>query len=115
MNGFVDHGLDESAFGEKKGFSEGIRSFDAFRKIFPIPLRSYLINILDPQVMHLSTKMRKQACPLPKSTRLTSLFTSQNQTNLHPSKLHWWLHHPRPHHSLHSTLLHRAPPLVLRP
>jgi hypothetical protein len=32
MNGFTDHGLDESAFGEKKGFSEGIRSFDAFRK-----------------------------------------------------------------------------------
>ena len=32
MNGFADHGLDENAFGEKKGFSEGIRSFDAFRK-----------------------------------------------------------------------------------
>ena len=33
MNGFADHGLDENAFAEKKGFSEGIRSFDAFRKI----------------------------------------------------------------------------------
>ena len=32
MNGFADHGLDENAFAEKKGFSEGIRSFDAFRK-----------------------------------------------------------------------------------
>ncbi|KAK4691178.1 hypothetical protein P7C71_g5770, partial [Lecanoromycetidae sp. Uapishka_2] len=35
MNGFGDHGLDESAFGEKKGFSEGIRSFDAFPKTKP--------------------------------------------------------------------------------
>lgn len=32
MNGFADHGLDESAFREKIGLSEGIRSFDAFRK-----------------------------------------------------------------------------------
>ena len=31
MNGFADHGLDEGAFGEKKGFSEGLRTFDAFR------------------------------------------------------------------------------------
>ena len=31
MNGFVDHGLDEAAFGEKKGLSNGLRSFDAFR------------------------------------------------------------------------------------
>lgn len=38
MNGFTDHGLDESAFGEKKGLSEGIRSFDAFRTISPIVL-----------------------------------------------------------------------------
>ncbi len=38
MNGFADHGLDENAFGEKKGFSEGIRSFDAFRKIPINPL-----------------------------------------------------------------------------
>lgn len=38
MNGFTDHGLDESAFGEKKGFSEGIRSFDAFRKTRPATL-----------------------------------------------------------------------------
>ncbi len=32
MNGFADHGLDDSAFGEKKGLSENIRTFDAFRK-----------------------------------------------------------------------------------
>lgn len=33
MNGFADHGLDESAFGEKRGgFRENIRTFDAFRK-----------------------------------------------------------------------------------
>ena len=36
MNGFADHGLDESAFSEKKGLSEGIRSFDAFRKNSPL-------------------------------------------------------------------------------
>ena len=38
MNGFADRGLDESAFGEKKGLSEGIRSFDAFRKSSNVPL-----------------------------------------------------------------------------
>lgn len=33
MNGFADHGLDESAFGDKTGgFRENIRTFDAFRK-----------------------------------------------------------------------------------
>lgn len=35
MNGFADHGLDEGAFGEKKGFSEGLRTFDAFRTSCP--------------------------------------------------------------------------------
>ncbi|KAL8708685.1 MAG: hypothetical protein Q9220_006510, partial [cf. Caloplaca sp. 1 TL-2023] len=33
MNGFADHGLDESAFGDKTGgFRENIRTFDAFPK-----------------------------------------------------------------------------------
>ena len=32
MNGFADHQLDESAFGEKKTFTDGLRTFDAFRK-----------------------------------------------------------------------------------
>jgi hypothetical protein len=39
MNGFADHGLDETAFGEKKG--NIVQAFDAFRKnflIFPILL-----------------------------------------------------------------------------
>ncbi|KAF6221211.1 hypothetical protein HO133_002066 [Letharia lupina] len=35
MNGFADHNLDEGAFGEKKGFSEGLRTFDAFPKTKP--------------------------------------------------------------------------------
>lgn len=40
MNGFVDHGLDEGAFGEKKGFSEGLRTFDAFRmSSLALPMR----------------------------------------------------------------------------
>ena len=30
MNGFSDHGLDEDAFGEKKG--NLVQAFDAFRK-----------------------------------------------------------------------------------
>lgn len=34
MNGFADHGLDEGAFGEKKGFSEAFRTFDAFRRSY---------------------------------------------------------------------------------
>lgn len=38
MNGFADHGLDEAAFGEKKGFTEGLRTFDAFRKLYTSPL-----------------------------------------------------------------------------
>ncbi|MCJ1450552.1 hypothetical protein MMC28_000885 [Mycoblastus sanguinarius] len=35
MNGFADHGLDEASFGEKKGFTEGLRTFDAFPKTKP--------------------------------------------------------------------------------
>lgn len=37
MNGFSHHGLDEDAFGEKKG--NIVQAFDAFRKL---PLRSAL-------------------------------------------------------------------------
>ena len=33
MNGFADHGLDEAAFGEKRGFSSNLQTFDAFRKL----------------------------------------------------------------------------------
>ena len=36
MNGFVDHRLDEAAFGEKKGLTGGLSTFDAFRKLNPI-------------------------------------------------------------------------------
>jgi hypothetical protein len=32
MNGFTQHGLDEDAFGEKKG--NIVQAFDAFRKQF---------------------------------------------------------------------------------
>ena len=32
MNGFPDHGLDQAAFGEKGGFTQGLRTFDAFRE-----------------------------------------------------------------------------------
>ncbi|KAI9813476.1 MAG: hypothetical protein M1827_004152 [Pycnora praestabilis] len=32
MNGFADHGIDEGNFGEKNGFTEGLRTFDAFPK-----------------------------------------------------------------------------------
>ena len=39
MNGFAERGLDEDAFGEKKGAFSGIRSFDAFREyLFPKPI-----------------------------------------------------------------------------
>jgi hypothetical protein len=31
MNGFAEHGLDEDAFGEKKG--NIVQAFDAFRKL----------------------------------------------------------------------------------
>ncbi|KAL9108539.1 MAG: hypothetical protein Q9227_006754 [Pyrenula ochraceoflavens] len=34
MNGFAEHGLDEDAFGEKKGLS-GLKTFDAFPKTKP--------------------------------------------------------------------------------
>ena len=37
MNGFADQGLDEGAFGEKKGISEGLRTFDAFRELHIVP------------------------------------------------------------------------------
>lgn len=45
MNGFADHGLDEAAFGEKKGFTEGLRTFDAFRKLCASPLRGFFSTI----------------------------------------------------------------------
>ena len=32
MNGFAEHGLDEDAFGEKKGSI--VQAFDAFRKSY---------------------------------------------------------------------------------
>ncbi|MCJ1376281.1 hypothetical protein MMC20_007523 [Loxospora ochrophaea] len=32
MNGFADHGLDESAFAEKQGLGDSLRTFDAFPK-----------------------------------------------------------------------------------
>ncbi|WEW58354.1 hypothetical protein PRK78_003822 [Emydomyces testavorans] len=35
MNGFADHGLDEDAFGDKKGLAGGLRTFDAFPKTKP--------------------------------------------------------------------------------
>ena len=41
MNGFAAHGLDEDAFGEKKGLSSGIRSFDAFRMAFLVHVRKF--------------------------------------------------------------------------
>lgn len=41
MNGFADHGLDEAAFGEKKGFTEGLRTFDAFRKLYTNPSHGF--------------------------------------------------------------------------
>ena len=47
MNGFADHGLDEGAFGEKKGFSEGLRTFDAFRmSCLALPLHCAQLMIL---------------------------------------------------------------------
>ena len=63
MNGFVDHGLDENAFGEKKGFSEGIRSFDAFRKDVPNLLRFHSIDILDLRSLNLFANMSSQTIP----------------------------------------------------
>lgn len=47
MNGFADQGLDESAFGEKKGLSEGLRTFDAFRESLFSSFNSILAT-LDP-------------------------------------------------------------------
>lgn len=32
MNGFADHGLDDTAFGDKGGFTSNLQTFDAFRK-----------------------------------------------------------------------------------
>lgn len=60
MNGFADHGLDEGAFGEKKGLSEGIRSFDAFRKstIYFVVLPKHSLLFL------LSSKYRTPLSPI---------------------------------------------------
>lgn len=41
MNGFADQGMDEGAFGEKKGLSEGLRTFDAFRELLSSSFNSH--------------------------------------------------------------------------
>lgn len=45
MNGFADQGLDEGAFGEKKGLSEGLRTFDAFRELLSSSFNSILATL----------------------------------------------------------------------
>lgn len=44
MNGFSSHGLDEDAFGEKKG--NIVQAFDAFRKHFFLSNQTNETNIL---------------------------------------------------------------------
>lgn len=45
MNGFSDRGLDEDAFGEKKG--NIVQAFDAFRKsLIGVPITSEPIGLL---------------------------------------------------------------------
>ena len=55
MNGFADRGLDEDAFGETKGLSNGIRSFDAFRTFLFLTLR--LLESYFRQFTHYSTAL----------------------------------------------------------
>ena len=100
MNGFADHGLDENAFGEKKGFSEGIKSFDAFRKCF--------------QTARVTCFLMTPSCAKYNS-KLTVLTRSQNQTYIHPAELYRRLHYFIPHHNQHIAFLYRAPALVLGP
>lgn len=45
MNGFADHGLDESAFGEKASLGSGLRTFDAFRESLLAQLAFFLYSI----------------------------------------------------------------------
>ena len=95
MNGFADHSLDEGAFGEKKGFSDGLRTFDAFRMSFRLNLIAVAFLL--------------------RCVQLTILSLSQNETHLHPALLNRRLHNPPSHPNQHHPLLHRAPPLVFRP
>lgn len=47
MNGFAERGLDEAAFGEKKGIGGGIRSFDAFREYRKIVFVACLLTVAE--------------------------------------------------------------------
>lgn len=78
MNGFGDHGLDESAFGEKKGLSEGIRSFDAFRKTHAASSLLNMTHTWRPRDTGFFANMPTQPMPPFKSVQLTSLPSSQN-------------------------------------
>lgn len=73
MNGFADRTLDEGAFGEKKGFSEGLRTFDAFRMSFPSRLRFRCVHSrVTPYQIHLLNDLDAQAPsyqPSPPSVR----------------------------------------------
>lgn len=52
MDGFADQGLDEGAFGEKKGLSEGLRTFDAFRELLSSSFNSILATLDLPALPH---------------------------------------------------------------
>lgn len=115
MNGFADHGLDEAAFGEKKGFTEGLRTFDAFRKLHTNLLHGVfpMINSLS---MSITCNVSFHAHPQDSSFGIALELTnaSKNQTHLHPSQLRRWLRDAAPALLLFPPFAHRVPSLVSR-
>lgn len=96
MNGFADQGLDEGAFGEKKGISEGLRTFDAFRELdIGLPSFNSIVATLD---FALSSPLPAFDCGLKR--------TSENQTHLLPPQLQRGLHHHLPPLCILPPLLH---------
>ncbi len=105
MNGFADRGLDEASFGDKKGISEGLRTFDAFRK--------HSSQLVAPS-SSLSLLVLPSLVPAPPLDRVLLPLTSssKNQTHLYPPQLHRRVCHSLSTLCLIPALHHRAPPLV---
>lgn len=105
MNGFADHGLDESAFGESKAIS-AVKAFDAFREYTSVSRCRHISSMGG----RLETRNIEESHIIEMSGLTTH--PSQNQTLLPTTHLHRRRLDPLPNHPLHPPQHNRAPALV---
>ena len=111
MNGFADHGLDEAAFGEKRGFTSNLQTFDAFRKLpyhnllLKSPFQAFYQPIED-------TYTQQFVSLNPQCAKLT--FCSQNKARLHSPLVNWRIRYYCALCNLHPVFLQRASSMASR-